>query len=68
MKLAGGYCVICAGFQMLEAQDGKQGIAAAEAQRPDLILMDVQLPLVEVMKRPDAPRLIRSFEQFRLSS
>ena len=34
-------------YQMLEAEDGKQGIAVAEAQRPDLILMDIQLPLVD---------------------
>ena len=36
-----------AGFQMLEAEDGQQGIAAAETQRPDLILMDIQLPIVD---------------------
>src|SRR5499427_8749264 len=36
-----------ADYQMLEAEDGKQGIAVAEAQRPDLILMDIQLPLVD---------------------
>ena len=29
------------GYQVLEAEDGEQGIAAAEAQRPDLILMDI---------------------------
>jgi two-component system, cell cycle response regulator DivK len=27
-----------ADYQMLEAEDGKQGIAVAEAQRPDLVL------------------------------
>src|SRR5262252_11214829 len=36
-----------ADYQMLEAEDGKQGIAVAEAQRPDLILMDIQLPLLD---------------------
>ena len=36
-----------ADYQMLEAEDGKQGIAVAEAERPDLILMDIQLPLVD---------------------
>jgi len=35
------------GFQVLEAEDGAQGIAAAEAQRPDLILMDIQMPVMD---------------------
>ena len=33
-----------AGFEMLEAEDGVQAIAAASEHRPDLILMDIQLP------------------------
>ena len=35
------------GFQLLEAEDGAQGIATAEAQRPDLILMDIQMPIMD---------------------
>jgi two-component system, cell cycle response regulator DivK len=35
------------GYQVIEAEDGARGVAAAEAQRPDLILMDIQLPLVD---------------------
>ena len=34
------------GYQILEAEDGARGVAAAEAERPDLILMDIQLPEV----------------------
>jgi two-component system cell cycle response regulator DivK len=33
-----------AGFEMLEAEDGARGVAIAEAELPDLILMDIQLP------------------------
>jgi two-component system cell cycle response regulator DivK len=33
-----------AGFDLLEATTGEEGVALAEAQRPDLILMDIQLP------------------------
>ncbi len=33
-----------AGYEMLEALTGQDGVAAAEAERPDLILMDIQLP------------------------
>ena len=35
-----------AGFEVLEAVNGEEGIAEAERHRPDLILMDIQLPLV----------------------
>lgn len=36
-----------AGFELIEATDGEQGVAAAAAQRPDLILMDIQLPVID---------------------
>jgi len=35
------------GFETLEAEDGVQGVAAAEAHRPDLILMDIQMPILD---------------------
>ena len=33
-----------AGYEVLEAVSGDSGVAMAESQRPDLILMDIQLP------------------------
>jgi two-component system cell cycle response regulator DivK len=36
-----------AGYLYLEAANGAEGIAAAERERPDLILMDIQLPGVD---------------------
>ncbi|HEX8374456.1 MAG TPA: response regulator [Geminicoccaceae bacterium] len=36
-----------AGFDVLEAVTGEEGVRAAEAHRPDLILMDIQLPVVD---------------------
>ena len=33
-----------AGYEVLEARTGEAGVLAAEADRPDLILMDIQLP------------------------
>jgi two-component system, cell cycle response regulator DivK len=36
-----------AGYDMIEAEDGEQALAAAAAQRPDLILMDIQLPVMD---------------------
>lgn len=33
-----------AGYEMIEATTGEDGVALAESERPDLILMDIQLP------------------------
>jgi len=33
-----------AGYEVIEAVTGEEGVRLAETQRPDLILMDVQLP------------------------
>jgi two-component system cell cycle response regulator DivK len=34
-------------YEVLVAEDGRQGIAMAQAERPDLILMDLELPVVD---------------------
>jgi two-component system cell cycle response regulator DivK len=36
-----------AGFGIIEAHDGEQALTMARSERPDLILMDIQLPLVD---------------------
>ena len=36
-----------AGYEMTEAWDGEASVSAAKEQRPDLILMDIQLPLMD---------------------
>ena len=33
-----------AGYEMIEAVTGEEGVTLAEKERPDLILMDIQLP------------------------
>jgi two-component system cell cycle response regulator DivK len=35
------------GFTLLVARDGEQGVAMAEAERPDLIIMDLSLPVLD---------------------
>jgi len=36
-----------AGYEIVEAADGEQALVAAAARRPDLILMDIQLPVLD---------------------
>lgn len=36
-----------AGYEVLEAENGAAGVEAARAHRPDLILMDIQLPEID---------------------
>ena len=36
-----------AGYQMVEAHDGAAAVATAVAEKPDLILMDIQLPVMD---------------------
>ena len=35
------------GFEVLIASDGEQGVAMAAAEKPDLILMDMSLPVLD---------------------
>jgi len=63
------------GHQVVEALDGEEALAAAERERPDLILMDVQLPRVSgleatrrIKARPDLSHIpIVAVTSFALS-
>ncbi len=35
------------GFEVLVARDGEQGVAMARSERPDLILMDLNMPIMD---------------------
>ena len=47
-------------YRLVEALDGESGVAAAFEERPDLILMDVQLPKMSGL---DATRALRADER-----
>ncbi len=34
-------------YELIEAVDGAAGVAMAAAEKPDLILMDIQLPVID---------------------
>ncbi len=51
-------------YQVLEAYDAEKGIAVAREHRPDLILMDIQLPVIDglhatkIIKKDEAIKTI----------
>jgi len=51
------------GFQVLIAVDGQQGIDLADSETPDLILMDMNLPVVDGW---EATRRVKAKEETKL--
>jgi len=50
------------GYEIMEAVTGADGVAAAKSRRPDLILMDIQLPDIDGY---EATRQIKADPQLR---
>jgi two-component system cell cycle response regulator DivK len=59
------------GYEIVIAIDGEQGIAAAQAESPDLVLMDMSLPVVdgwEATRRLKAEPLTRGIPVIGLTA
>lgn len=59
------------GYMVLQATDGKEGLRMAREHRPDLILMDIQLPDIsglEVTKRLKEDQTLKSIPVVAISA
>src|ERR1700724_1843122 len=58
-------------YEVMEAESGEQALAAIAIQRPDLILMDIQLPVMdgyEATRRIKADPALRSIPIIAITS
>ena len=59
------------GYEMMEAENGPSALAAIAQRRPDLILMDIQIPIIdgyEVTRRIKGDPTLRSIPVIAVTS
>ena len=63
--------LVNAGYEMIEAETGEEALAAVIKRRPDLILMDIQIPIIdgyEVTRRIKADPALRAIPIIAVTS
>ncbi len=63
--------LLAPGYELVEADNGEKALAEAAKQRPDLILMDIQLPIMdgyEATRRLKADPALRSIPIIAITS
>ena len=63
--------IVNAGYEIIEAENGEQALALAAKHRPDLILMDIQIPIIdgyEATRRIKADPALRSIPIIAVTS
>jgi two-component system cell cycle response regulator DivK len=63
--------LLATGYELVEAENGEMALAACAQQRPDLILMDIQLPIMdgyEATRRLKADPTMRSIPIIAITS
>ena len=51
------------GYRVIEAENGKEAVAVAESNRPDLIIMDVEMPELDGLSATRRIRALPGFER-----
>jgi len=51
------------GYRVVEAENGNRAVAAAESNRPDLIIMDVEMPELDGLAATRKIRALTNFEE-----
>ena len=63
--------LVSAGYEIIEAVNGEAALAAVARERPDLILMDIQIPVIdgyEATRRIKADPALRSIPVIAVTS
>jgi CheY-like chemotaxis protein len=51
------------GYRVIEAENGKEAVATAKSKRPNLIIMDVEMPELDGLSATRQIRALSGFEQ-----
>jgi two-component system cell cycle response regulator DivK len=60
-----------AGYSVFEAEDGAEALRVAQAERPDLIILDIQMPLLDgyaTLRELRSDRALRSIPVIALTA